>query len=290
MAKLDKQARDDRDVYDPKAPLASFVSLIAGELILYSERAKEFTAAERQRLATVVQKLTARTVRAVDEQFIDHRQDDEEDFHVPFDVSRDGITTQFEFRNDWRAVAAGSMLSIAYKSFPHGSWPWTAAREAGYELLGTGGRIGEEFKRVARDNQFGPVGALAMAELIKHYSPQAAVYIANEGLGRMNREGFRKDVQLILGSDAPLARTIESSFEVIRDLPEEDIRLLARLLPPEKRPKLLQLARALRVTGNRPMREVLAAWLDDLWVTTLRAEVAAALQKHRLAGEKPLRR
>jgi hypothetical protein len=280
ISKLDQQAKAYRNVYDPKAPIASFVSLLYGEYVLRHMPADQLTPAERERLVDIITKLVIRTSVAFADSIKKSDDGDEESFDIPF-VAED-VERLTDVDGGWQVQVAHVLMLFGGRAFDYGTWPWTAAREGGFLMLGTGDGSQREILRLLKSDQFGPIGAWGMAKLVKDLSAGAADHVARQGLARLDLKDFRRDTLLILGDDAPLAPVIEAPLEVLRDLSDEEVQVVGKLLKPDSRAGWNKLVATLRANRDRPLRELVSGWLDDLWVASLRETVAKSLKSHRL--------
>jgi hypothetical protein len=282
IAAFDARAHDYRNTYDPRAPAVSFLAFAAEEAIASSASGNKLSPDERRRLQAVARHLIVGMMPTLEKRF--NRSDDGAIARlvIPLNAASGKID------QSWESMVGILSTKYANESFLRGSWPWTIRREFGFIILGQSRGASKELIRIAKNDEFGPVGALAMAEFFKMYDARVAAGVAMMGLTRLDKRGFRRDTRLLLSESAPLDETVIALADTLREVPHRDLHLLAKLLPTDWRPVLIGLADAFRANRDRPTRDVLNAWLDDVWKDVLRARVADALRKYRAAAN-PMR-
>jgi TPR repeat protein len=268
-----------RDASDTNAPLSSAVAFLAEEvlasryltaLLPTNTSAKigaSLPAALRQfRLGEVLAPLD-QLVRASSEPAR------AENFWIPEDAVQ---TTG----NSFVVLFAGWLLRHNDELFAARSWPWTTLREAGLFLQGRSKYTGQTLKGIYESNETGPLGCLAVTELLNRLHDPLARKFAARGLERLSPADFRRDCQMFLTGNSVASQCCQRLAAALRDLDNEHLTALAKEESPALGEFLREGSRRLRAANGQPMLEALGPALDSYWVSELKEQVANLLRGH----------
>ena len=264
------------DVCDTNAPLSSAVAFLAEELLgsrylelflptnVFSQTVTALPALLRQlRLGSVLAPLD-QLVR--EPKGLAGRAS----FSVPQDA--DEATG-----NGFMSLLAGWLLEHTDELFAAHSWPWTVLREAGFTLQGRGKYTGQALDGIYESSETGPLGYLAIAELLSHVQNPRSRNFAARGLERLSPADFRRDCQMLLAGNSISSQCAQRLALALCDLDNERLTALAKLQSPPRGEFVRECSRRLRAAKGQPMLDALGPALDSYWENELREQVANAL-------------
>jgi Ankyrin repeats (3 copies)/Sel1 repeat/Ankyrin repeat len=268
-----------RDASDTNAPLSSAAAFLAEEVLASrylaallptntsSKIGPSLPAALRQfRLGEVLAPLD-QLVRASSEPAR------AENFWIPEDAVQ---TTG----NSFVVLFAGWLLRHNDELFATRSCPWTILREAGLFLQGRSKYTGQTLKGIYESNETGPLGCLAVTELLNRLHDPLARKFAARGLERLSPADFRRDCQMFLTGNSVASQCCQRLAAALRDLDNEHLTALAKEESPALGEFLREGSRRLRAANGQPMLEALGPALDSYWESELKAQVANLLRGH----------
>ena len=182
--------------------------------------------------------------------------------------------------NGFVALFAGWMLRHNDKLFAARSWPWTILREAGLSLQGRGKYAGQTLKGIYESNETGPLGCLAVTELLNRLHDPLARKFAARGLERLSPADFRRDCQMFLTGNSVASQCCQRLVTALRDLDNEHLTALTKEESPALGEFLQEGSRRLRAANGQPMLETLEPTLDSYWESELKEQVANLLRGH----------
>ena len=171
-------------------------------------------------------------------------------------------------------VLSPGALWISRDVFAEDTWPWAFSRSSAFLLAGKQDLASEGFKKLLESPGTGPVGCLSIAAAMNYLHPAARRVFADEGLLRLNLRSFRRDDQGLLQGDAPIGRVAVRYVELLREMPVDELRQLARHFAGGQTDSPLEQA-LLRLAQSRdqPPRVSLSKLLDELWEPVLMPKV-----------------
>ena len=265
------------DASDTNAPLSSAAAFLAEEVLAsrylaallptntYSKIGASLPAALRQfRLGAVLAPL---------DQLVRAPSGPAQGFWIPEDAAQ---TTG----NGFIVLLAGWLLRHNDELFATRSLPWTILREAGLSLQGRGKYAGPTLKEIYESNETGPLGCLAVAELLNRMHDPLARKFAAHGLERLSPADFRHDYQMFLTGNSVSSQCCQRLAAALRDLDNEHLTALAKEASPALGEFLREGSRRLRAANGQPMLEALGPALDAYWESELKELVANLLRGH----------
>jgi hypothetical protein len=260
--------------YTPGRGLSSFLSLAAGEAaaVYFTETANATNAEPRRLAAQALRRLASSDVlEPLDWIFPDTGTNT---FNVPANELDLAIAC-----NNFVTLFAGPAIQWSDKLFPKYSWPWTAVRESAFSMMSQGGYTEQELNRLYGAESTGPIGCLALAEVLAKMGSPAARAFAVQGATRLSARDFLRDCDLLLQGDSGLARSFARFAGALGALPADELIALQKLLPPAEGKLLRDAAAALTANPNGKLNEVLAPALSTYWEQSLRVRVRTELYR-----------
>jgi hypothetical protein len=205
-----------------------------------------------------------------------------ENFVLPLDETDIAVA-----QNNLLALYSGLVFRYCNDWFPKYSWPWTLARESVLVLASKGAFVDAELERLARSEDTGPLGSLAVAYLLGQINPAAGRSFATRGLTRLSATDFKADCRLFFEGNSQLAKIFTNIAASVGKMPENEVEALAANLPSEEATWLRDSARALRQTPDQPVLKVLSPALETYWNTSLRAVIRSQLLKLSVTLQNP---
>lgn len=177
-------------------------------------------------------------------------------------------------------LLAGEILPVYRKLVPRRGWLWPLGREL---LISSIAR--PDAKPLEQENwrslyDSGPLGHLCGALACAGLDPKMSQYVAADAARVLSAKAFQADCAPLLAGDSWLGRNLLSLVDALAKLDEPEIRAVVRLLPdgaPYER-----ITRTVLTLQSNPLRkanDVLPAILDDIWKSSVRAQVEIALKK-----------
>jgi hypothetical protein len=160
---------------------------------------------------------------------------------------------------------------------PH-SWAWTLLREACFTVQGKGRYTEEALRGAWQSLDTGPLGCLALADVLARFQPPLAREVAARGLERLSAADFRCDCRLLLTGDSILSECCQALVTGLRDIDPGKLDALLSQEPAFVGNFVRDGMERLRADTNQPVFEALAPALDGLWDGGLKQRVAEALQ------------
>jgi hypothetical protein len=150
-------------------------------------------------------------------------------------------------------------------------------REAGFTLQGRGKYTGQALDGIYESSETGPLGYLAIAELLSHVQNPRSRNFAARGLERLSPADFRRDCQMLLAGNSISSQCAQRLALALCDLDNERLTALAKLQSPPRGEFVRECSRRLRAAKGQPMLDALGPALDSYWENELREQVANAL-------------
>jgi Sel1 repeat len=197
----------------------------------------------------------------------------QEDFWIPYEEG-----SIKPAGSDTLALITGWILGHADEFFAARSWPWTLLREACLTAQGKARYTDEALTGIYESKETGPLGYLAIAEVLSHFQPLLARKFAARGLERLSAADFRRDCRLFLEGSAISSQCCQRVAANLGALDEEQAATLAKLQSPARGEFIQETARRLRATKDQPVLEALAPALDTYWEQELKEQVANAFK------------
>jgi hypothetical protein len=264
-----------RNYRDPKRPLSSLLTFLTCEWLHLKSAGSPEAKTKTERALAVLQKLQDKGILdPLDKLWAAETTDKSEVVIIPVDYPENAASV---LETATKALAAEIFL-VSDKLFPAGSWPWATTREAVYVFGNKGQYTQLELKRLYESDQMGPIGFWTISQLLAWTKLPFSQKFAERGLGRLTSADFRKDWQLILGSNTPFSACLAQILRAAKDLPDEDIDALAGVCQSGTAILIRGAVQSLRVNQNKPAAEVLAPLLDVLWEKNLRITFESALK------------
>jgi TPR repeat protein len=193
----------------------------------------------------------------------------QEDFWIPNDEGSSQAT-----QSDTLAVITGWILGHTDEFFAVRSWPWTLLREACLTVQGNARYTDEALTGIYESKETGPLGYLAITEVLSHFQALLARKFAARGLERLSAADFRRDCRLFLEGSSISSQCCQRLAASLRALDEEQVAALAKLQSPACGEFIRESARRLRAVENQPVLEALAPALDAYWEQELKEQAA----------------
>ena len=252
------------DVGDTNAPLSSAVAFLAEEMgsskYLESFLRTNLSSETAARLPALLRQFRLGDILAPLNRLVEGTNTvagNQEDFSIPEDQGSGEATAG-------KVVAAvtGWLLRHSDELFAARSWAWTLLREASFTLQGKGRYTDQALTGIYESSETGPLGYLAVAEVLGHFQPPLARKFAARGLERLSAEDFRRDCRLFLEGDSISSQCCQRLAAALRALDEEQIAALAKLQSPARGEFIRECSRRLRAAKDQPVLETLAPALD----------------------------
>jgi hypothetical protein len=197
----------------------------------------------------------------------------QEEFSIPADqrTREANLSDSVALFTDW-------LLRQSDELFEARSWPWTLAREACFTFQGKGRYTEEALTGVYESVETGPLGYLAVAEVLEHYQPALARKFAARGLERLSAADFRRDCRLLLEGNSICSQCCQRLAARVRALDDDQLAALVKVESAARGEFIRECSRRLRAAKEEPVFEALAPALDAYWEQELREQVATALR------------
>ena len=163
------------------------------------------------------------------------------------------------------AMVSTWLLLHSDELFEPRSWPWTLLREACFTVQGKGRYTDEALTGIYESSETGPLGYLAIAEVLGHFQPPLARKFAARGLERLSAADFRRDCRLFLEGNSISSQCCQRLAASLRALDDEQVAALAKLQSPARGEFIRECSRRLRAAKDQPVLEALAPALDAYW-------------------------
>ncbi len=268
------------NVCDTNAPLSSGVAFLAEEIMsskylepvlrskLSAETAASLPGLVRQlKLEQVLEpmnRLLGKPAGAAGE---------DADFWIPVDLNLEGVT-----RSDLLGLIVGWFLRRSDELFPARTWPWTVLREASLNVQGKGKYTGQALTEIYESSETGPLGYLAIAQILTRFQPPLAQKFAARGLERLSTSDFHHDCHQFLTGESITSQCCERLAATLRELDDERVAALAKLQSPARGEFVRECVRRLRAAKGQPVLETLTPALDLYWEKELKEQVANKLR------------
>ncbi len=175
-------------------------------------------------------------------------------------------------------IGAIIVLQNVDEIFPRESWPWTTAREVAFVVLRKSKYASRELSQLYENGDSGPLCHLTVARLLEFVNKQAAATFAQRGLERLVIADFQNDFELLLARDHLIGRCVAQAAEVVRDLDEDSLDLLATWMFAKNEDEFRHAIRILQDRRDEPVLELMPEVLMALWDAGLRNHVEWALR------------
>lgn len=195
------------------------------------------------------------------------------DFSVPYDEGSGKGT-----RLDTIAVVSRWLLLHSDELFEARSWPWTVLREACFTVQGKARYTDEALTGIYESSATGPLGYLAIADMLRNFQPPMARKFAARGLERLSAADFHHDCRLFFEGNSISSQCCQRLAASLRAQDDEQVEALAKLQSPARGEFIRESSRRLRAAKDQPVLETLMPSLDVYWEQELKAQVAAALK------------
>jgi len=170
-----------------------------------------------------------------------------------------------------------SAIFPSQELFPHDSWPVVLSRELALAICGKGADM-SQLDALIRGGEVGPVSCLAMANVFRLLNMlPVSRELAKEGLRQLKPEGFRKDASVVVSGEGLLGKMISALAAALRESSDDDIQAVASRLNPPEAALLLDSARMLKASPEKPLADAIAPALDSYWRAALHQGVGEAL-------------
>jgi hypothetical protein len=268
--------------YDSTEPYGSFASFTIEEFLrcqlVQNLVLTNLTGEKRIHAAKAASALFGKVAFAPLDRLIQQQQADTSDdadwFVIPEPQALTGTT-----ESQLMQVAAYWVLRFNDKLFPVGSWPGTLLRETALMYEGRSHYAGEALNEVYSSDETGPLGYLAVAELLKlGQSPTNSAFFAAQGLKELTSYDFGHDARLLFNGEGVVGQSFVNLAETLRDMDDGDLQYLESLLSPAEAELIRQSVTAMRAAKGRPTYEVLAPALSAYWRSELKQQVVTALK------------
>jgi hypothetical protein len=275
---LENRLSGGESAYRPNQPISSAV-----EYLLSDEIVEILTSEDRlHRIAKIARKATvAGLLHPVDEWWLNaenQKKDDAGKFKVP---AKPGTTP--DDINNVSAIVAMTMAAISERGVAEDSWPAILLRVAAEISLNHTKYVNDDLRMLINCNDFGPLGHLAAAELLRSGGPDTAAFFAKYGLTKLSAEDFAKDCEPLGNSNTYAGKFGCHIATILRELSDEESDELGELLLGENGSVLTKVVQELRKHRDGPVEEALPAVAQVAWKSGLRAVVENRLRE--LAGE-----
>jgi ankyrin repeat protein len=197
----------------------------------------------------------------------------QEDFWIPNEKGSSKTT-----QSDTLAVITGWILGHNDELFAARSWAWTLLREACFTVQGKARYTDEALTGIYESGETGPLGYLAITEVLSHFQPLLARKFAARGQERLSAADFRRDCRLFLEGSSISSQCCQRLAANLRALDEEQVAALAKLQSPARGEFIRECTRRLRAVADQPVLEALAPALDTYWEQELKEQVANAFK------------
>jgi Ankyrin repeats (3 copies)/Sel1 repeat/Ankyrin repeat len=197
------------------------------------------------------------------------------EFEIPIDPEAFRPTTA-----NLIAVCADWVLRKSDDLLAPRSWPWTLLREACFVVQGKGRYVQESVRQAYNSPDTGPLGCLALAQLLGRFQPPLAREAAARGLERLTAADLRRDCRLLLTGDSILSQCCQALVEGLRDMEDAQVEAVVKEQSPATAQFIRESVKRLRANRQQPAFEALGPILDALWAQGLKEQVTAALQAH----------
>jgi ankyrin repeat protein len=267
------------NVCDTNAPLSSGVAFLAEEVMsskylepvlrskLSAETAASLPGLVRQlKLEQVLEpmnRLLGKPAGAAEE---------DADFWIPVDLNLEEAT-----RSDLMGLIVGWFLRRSDELFTARSWPWMVVREASLNVQGKGKYTSQALAEIYESGETGPLGYLAIAQILTQFQPPLAQKFAARGLERLSTADFHHDCHLFLTGDSISSQCCERLAATLREMDDERVAALAKLQSPARGEFVRDCVRRLRAAKGQPVLETLVPALDLYWEKELKEQVANKL-------------
>jgi len=283
MQQFDAEVRAIPNAFNDREPLRSVVEFAIPAITLFLEFGADARAARRPEEVAAVR---------VQAKLIGHAVSDAIQTAQKNFGRRDPSRPKF-----WIPLAAGTRpqaffflsplaLRLSRDVFAEETWPWSFSRATAFLVGGKSELASGKFKKLLESPGTGPVGCLTIAAAMNYLNPSARRMFAEDGLRRLNLRSFRRDYQALLHEDAPIGKAAVRYVELLRGMPPEDLRQLARYLADGQADSPIEQALLRLVQGkDQSPREALVKLLDELWEPVLMPKVKEWLETLAQAGE-----
>jgi hypothetical protein len=264
----------DKLVSHPR--LSAQLGIAAGEafhLLLLSTNLPKTTAAQRDRAEAVMEKVSTQMFASLDA-WLATNTPGTNAFSIPAPAKQQLNTT---------AMIAAWIFGYADQLLPARSWPWTLAHESVFVLAGQSGRLKAELQSIHSSTNLGPLAFLSTALLLNLIGSPAAPTFASRGLERLSPQDFQRDCRPFLDPQTPVGGLFHDAARVLRDLPADDLDVLAAVLPIEHGVFLRVAVNRLKSSHEQSLADTLAPLLEQLWVSALRQRIENSLRA--IAGD-----
>ena len=258
--------------FDPEYPVSSLLEFLCDEQLVSS--LVELDPKARRGLGVVRTILQKRALEPLDNLIATGGGSDREKFKIP----EDGRAIVEQIGMNPLVLGVRIVLPYYGKLFPYDSWPWTVGREAALIAIQRAEHTGAVLEQLFESEENGPLCFLVTGTLLQRMSPQAARAFAAKGLTKLSEADFRNDYRILLSPNCVAGKCAIKIAEVLRDLDEEEVKLLDAALFGEEATVLTDAAEILRRRPDRPVTEVLPEAFDRLWEGGLRQRVESALR------------
>jgi hypothetical protein len=202
-----------------------------------------------------------------------------------FTVPEDKLGRSGQELSAMAAMLAGFVFQSADILFKKDSWPWTIPHEAVFVAGGNSQYTGEEMKRLYESPELGPLGCLALANLMAWLQNPSTNAWAQLGRQRLTAMNFRDDCRLLLEGGPAMRQATSRLADACAQLTGADLDTVASLVTPKTAAQLRQAHRLLRERQpGRSVTDTLEPVLNELWQETLRDNLAQALKKFAAPG------
>jgi hypothetical protein len=262
------------NIYVPGNGLMTFLGLAAAEALrwkLTTSMNSNVAPNERARAVSALRKVLDPQLLAAG--LLSSEASNTNRFFIPSDEIDQSVE-----QNEASKLIIGSLFVAGTELFPKDSWPRTVAREAAFVLLNHARYANTELERICNSEQTGPIGFLAVAELVSYLDKQAAREVALQGLTRLSPQDFLTDCDLLLKGDSGLARSFSRLVATLRALPQDELAALVTVLPEAEANLLRESAAALRANPEATLESVLYPALSKYWEDHLRTKVRTELR------------
>lgn len=189
--------------------------------------------------------------------------------------------------NSLMLLVAEAALEWNDHLLPVGSWPWRIVREICFNAAGQGKYTGQELQAMLDDPRTGPLGCLAIAEVLAQLKSPLAPVFANRGLQHLTPEAFESDCRLFLAGDPVLPQCLQRLLAALGQLDAGEADALASVLPGAEADLLRGVAKAVKTQGSAAGNVLpsLRIYWDSALQERLRKRFWSYLLKPGQAGE-----
>jgi hypothetical protein len=275
---LGNRLSEGQSAYRPDEPISS-----ATEYLLSDEIVGLITSENRiRRIAKIAHKVTvAGLLHPVDQWFLDpekQKKGDAGKFKVP---AKPG--TKPCDMTSISGIVAMTMAAISERGVAEDSWPAILLRVAAEIATNHTKYLNDDLQILNNCKDFGPLGHLAAAELLRSCGPDAATFFAKFGLTKLSAEAFVKDCEPLGNPNTHAGKFVCHIATILRELSDEELEDLGALLPGENSSVFTKVVQELRKRRDRPVEEALPAAAQAAWESSVRTIVENRLRE--LAGE-----